>query len=99
NLRYAWPSGDWGSLPLAGGIEAAYRRELEASGDPVALRAEIEERLDAVRSPFRTAERFSVEEIIDPRETRPLLCDWAERAHELVALDARKGPKRRGVRP
>jgi propionyl-CoA carboxylase beta chain len=99
NLRYAGPSGDWGSLPLAGGIEAAYRRELEAAADPAALRAEIEARLDAVRSPFRTAERFSVEEIIDPRETRPLLCDWAERAHEVVRHDLAAGPKRRGPRP
>jgi acetyl-CoA carboxylase carboxyltransferase component len=99
NLRYAWPSGDWGSLPIEGGIEAAYRRELEAADDPVALRAEIEQRLNAVRSPFRTAERFGVEEIIDPRDTRPLLCDWAERAHELVRYDLHAGPKRRGVRP
>ena len=99
NLRYAWPSGDWGSLPLEGGIEAAYRRELEAAEDPDALRAEIVERLDAVRSPFRTAERFGVEEIIDPRDTRPLLCDWAERAHELVAQQVAAGPKARGLRP
>ena len=99
NLRYAWPSGDWGSLPIEGGIEAAYRRELEAADDPVALRAEIEERLNAVRSPFRTAERFGVEEIIDPRDTRPLLCDWAERAHELVRYELHAGPKRRGLRP
>ena len=99
NLRYAWPSGDWGSLPIEGGIEAAYRRDLEAAEDPVALRAEIEERLNAVRSPFRTAERFGVEEIIDPRDTRPLLCDWAERAHELVAHEAGAGPKARGLRP
>jgi acetyl-CoA carboxylase carboxyltransferase component len=99
NLRYAWPSGDWGSLPIEGGIEAAYRRELEAAADPVALRAEIEQRLNAVRSPFRTAERFGVEEIIDPRDTRPLLCDWAERAHELVRYDLHAGPKRRGLRP
>jgi acetyl-CoA carboxylase carboxyltransferase component len=99
NLRYAWPSGDWGSLPMAGGIEAAYRRELEAAEDPVALRAEIEARLNAVRSPFRTAERFSVEEIIDPRDTRPLLCDWAARAHELIAHELSAGPKARGIRP
>jgi acetyl-CoA carboxylase carboxyltransferase component len=99
NLRYAWPSGDWGSLPIAGGLEAAYRRELEAAADPVALRAEIEERLDAVRSPFRTAERFGIEEIIDPRDTRPLLCDWAERAHELIRHELHEGPKRRGIRP
>jgi acetyl-CoA carboxylase carboxyltransferase component len=99
NLRYAWPSGDWGSLPIEGGLEAAYRRELEAAEDPVALRAEIEERLNAVRSPFRTAERFGIEEIIDPRDTRPILCDWAERAHELVAHELAGGPKRRGLRP
>jgi acetyl-CoA carboxylase carboxyltransferase component len=99
NLRFAWPSGDWGSLPIEGGIEAAYRRELEAADDPVAARAAIEARLNAVRSPFRTAERFSVEEIIDPRDTRPILCDWAQRAHELVALDARAGPVARGTRP
>jgi acetyl-CoA carboxylase carboxyltransferase component len=97
--RFAWPSGDWGSLPLAGGIEAAYRRELEAAEDPVALRAEIEARLESVTSPFRTAEKFGVEEIIDPRDTRPLLCDWAERAHELVLLDAGNGPAERGLRP
>jgi acetyl-CoA carboxylase carboxyltransferase component len=99
NLRYAWPSGDWGSLPIEGGLEAAYRRELEAAEDPAALRAEIEERLNAVRSPFRTAERFGIEEIIDPRDTRPILCDWAERAHELVAHEVARGPKARGLRP
>jgi acetyl-CoA carboxylase carboxyltransferase component len=99
NLRFAWPSGNWGSLPLAGGVEAAYRRELEAAEDPVALRAEIAARLEAVTSPFRTAERFSVEEIIDPRDTRPILCDWAERAHELVLHELQQGPKTRGVRP
>jgi acetyl-CoA carboxylase carboxyltransferase component len=97
SVRWAWPSGDWGSLPIAGGLLAAYKRELEAAEDPEALYAEIEERLNAVRSPFRTAERFSVEEIIDPRDTRPLLCDWAERAHELVRMSL--GPKTRGIRP
>jgi acetyl-CoA carboxylase carboxyltransferase component len=99
NLRFAWPSGNWGSLPMAGGLEAAYRRELEAAEDPEALRAEIAARLEAVTSPFRTAERFSVEEIIDPRDTRPILCDWAERAHDLVRHELGAGPKERGLRP
>jgi len=99
NLRYAWPSGSWGSLPMAGGLEAAYRRELEAADDPEALRAEIAARLEAVTSPFRTAERFSVEEIIDPRDTRPILCDWAERAHEIVRHELGVGPRARGLRP
>ncbi|MEQ1753847.1 MAG: carboxyl transferase domain-containing protein, partial [Micropepsaceae bacterium] len=82
-FRYAWPSGDWGSLPLEGGIEAAYRRDLEAAEDPVKMRAEIEERLNRVRSPFRTAEKFGIEEIIDPRDTRRVLCEFANLAAPL----------------
>jgi acetyl-CoA carboxylase carboxyltransferase component len=101
NLRYAWPSGSWGSLPIAGGLEAAYRRELEAADDPVALRAEIEARLRNVVSPFRTAEHFSIEHVIDPRDTRRQLCLWAEQAHAIVAQDVRSEEpiKRRGLRP
>ncbi len=82
--RWAWPSGDWGSLPVEGGLEAAYRADLEASDDPAALIEEIRARLDAVRSPFRTAERFSVEDIIDPRETRPRLCEWVRDAYAVL---------------
>jgi propionyl-CoA carboxylase beta chain len=88
-----------GSLPIAGALEVAYRRELEAADDPQAARAEIQARLDAVGSPFRTAEGFKVEEIIDPRDTRPLLCDWAERAHELVGQEVGEGQKTRSFRP
>src|SRR5690606_39380046 len=83
NVRYAWPSGDWGSLPIAGGLEAAYKAEIEAAEDPKAKLEEIEARLNRLRSPFRTAERFMVEEIIDPRDTRRLLCDFAVMAAPL----------------
>lgn len=78
--RFAWPSGDWGSLPIEGGVEVAYRAELEAADDPAATLAAIRARLDAVRSPFRTAERFGIEDIVDPRETRPRLCEFADLA-------------------
>ncbi len=97
NLRFAWPSGEWGSLPIEGGVEAAYRRQIEAAPDPDALRRELEEKLVSLRSPILTAEAFGVEEIIDPRETRPLLVDWVRRAAEIVAQE--KGPKQRGMRP
>ncbi len=78
--RYCWPSGDWGSLPIAGGLEVAYKSELEASADPEAALKEIRERLDKVTSPFRSAELFNVEDIVDPRDTRPLLCEFADLA-------------------
>jgi acetyl-CoA carboxylase carboxyltransferase component len=97
NLRYAWPSGNWGSLPIEGGVEAAYKRQIEASEDPDALRAEIEEKLQRMLSPFRSAEAFLVEEIIDPRDTRPLLAEWVESAYRVLGSEL--GPKRRGVRP
>jgi acetyl-CoA carboxylase carboxyltransferase component len=97
NLRYAWPSGEWGSLPIEGGVEAAYKRDLLAAEDPEKLRRELEAKLAGVMSPFRTAEAFGVEEIIDPRDTRPLLVDWIETAYPTLA--SALGPKRRGMRP
>jgi acetyl-CoA carboxylase carboxyltransferase component len=95
NFRCAWPSGDWGSLPIEGGLEAAYRAQLEAAPDPPKLMGEIEQRLNAVRSPFRTAEHFEIEEIIDPRDTRPVLVEFANFASR--ALD--KGPSSFQYRP
>jgi acetyl-CoA carboxylase carboxyltransferase component len=94
-VRYAWLSGWWGSLPLEGGIEAAYRAEVDAAPDRKAKLAEIEARLNALRSPFRTAETFWVEEIIDPRDTRKLLCEFADLAEPLRT----PGPRAFGMRP
>jgi acetyl-CoA carboxylase carboxyltransferase component len=83
SIRYAWPSAYWGSLPLEGGIEAAYRAEIDAAADPAAKMKEIEDRLNKLRSPLRSAEKFWVEEIIDPRKTRSLLCEFARLAEPL----------------
>ncbi len=82
-IRAAWPSGDWGSLPMEGGIEAAYKADIAAASDPEARLAEIEARLEKLRSPLRSAESYMPEEIIDPRDTRPMLCDFAEMAAPL----------------
>jgi acetyl-CoA carboxylase carboxyltransferase component len=94
-LRVSWPSGDWGSLPIEGGIEAAYRADIAAAPDPAARLAEITERLNRLRSPFRAAEAFMPEEIIDPRRTRPILCEFAEMAAPLRT----PGKTRFGMRP
>ena len=83
--RFAWPSGDWGSLPIDGGVEVAYKSELESASDPAAALARIKQNLTAATSPFRTAEQFLIEDIIDPRETRPLLCEFAELAQRRFA--------------
>ncbi len=78
--RVAWPSGDWGSLPIDGGVEVAYRAELEASENPAERLTEIKSHLAKVTSPFRTAENFLIEDIIDPSETRERLCDFVNLA-------------------
>ena len=97
NLRYAWPSADWGSLPIEGGVQAAYRRDIEAAEDPDARRRELEAMLEQYRSPLRTAEAFGIEEVIDPRDSRPLLCDWVRLAYEIIPTQL--GPKSRTPRP
>jgi acetyl-CoA carboxylase carboxyltransferase component len=95
HLRVAWPSGDWGSLPIEGGIEVAYKAELAEADDPAALLGSIKERLNRVRSPFRSAEYFEIEDVIDPRDTRPTLCRWVN----LVQRSLRPGRQAFTYRP
>jgi len=95
SFRYSWPSGDWGSLPIEGGIEVAYKQDLADSDDPDALLDEIRERLNRVRSPHRSAEFFEIEEIIDPRDTRPVLAEWIDVVQRSIPL----GPSSFSYRP
>jgi acetyl-CoA carboxylase carboxyltransferase component len=95
HLRFAWPSGDWGSLPIEGGIEVAYKAELAEADDYDEHLTKIKDRLNRLRSPFRSAEYFEIENIIDPRQTRPTLCRWAK----LVRRSMQPGPTAFGYRP
>ena len=95
SVRHAWYTARWGSLPLEGGIEAAYRADLDAAEDSDAELAKIEERLNRLRSPYRTAEVFWIESIIEPHRTRPILCDFANLAAPLRT----PGPVSFGMRP
>ncbi|HAO54713.1 MAG TPA: hypothetical protein DCR03_03835 [Gammaproteobacteria bacterium] len=94
--RYAWPSASWGSMHISGGASAAYRREIDEAPDPIAKREEIEARLQAVASPFRTAEATG-QDIIDPRETRKHICDFVEDAQRV--LDKQLGIPKMPYRP
>ena len=74
-----------------------YARVTTFKVDPARLKEDIAGRLEAVRSPFRTAEGFGVEKLIDPRDTRSLLTEWVSDAYRVVATDL--GPSRRPARP
>jgi acetyl-CoA carboxylase carboxyltransferase component len=78
DFKIAWPSAEWGSLPVEGGAAAAFRREIESAPDPKARLAEIEAELRTLASPLLTAEAFAVEDVIDPRETRAYLCRFID---------------------
>ena len=80
----AWPSAETGPLPVEGGVAVAYHRQIAQADDPEAKRRELEEQLAAKQSPFPRAEAFSVHELIDPRETRPMLCRWIDRVQPLL---------------
>jgi acetyl-CoA carboxylase carboxyltransferase component len=93
SYRVAWPSGEFGSIPIEGGVDAAFRREIESANDPDARREELENELAKLRNVFRTAETMGVEEVIDPRETRAYLVDFVNNAYRV--LPHHLGPKTR----
>jgi acetyl-CoA carboxylase carboxyltransferase component len=93
--RYVWPSAHWGSMHVGSGTLPAYRREIESAADPSAKQREIESRLTAIASPFRTAEATG-QDIIDPRTTRARLCEFVESAQDVIQTQLGPG---RGFRP
>lgn len=93
----AWPSAEMGALPVEGGVAVAFRRQIEDADDPDTMRAQLEAELGAKQSPLPRGESFSVHDIIDPRETRPHLCQWLEWI--TPSLDNLKGPVSFGYRP
>jgi len=98
SYRVAWPSGEFGSIPIEGGVSAAFRKDIEASADPQARMEELEAELQVLRNVFRTAEAGGVEEIIDPVETRQYLQRFVEMAYRTLEQD--RGKKSRvGFRP
>jgi acetyl-CoA carboxylase carboxyltransferase component len=98
DFKIAWPSAEWGSLPVEGGAAAAFRREIESAPDPKARLAELEAELRALASPLLTAEAFAVEDVIDPRETRAYLCRFIDAMQGRLATSV--GVKvRAGVAP
>jgi acetyl-CoA carboxylase carboxyltransferase component len=93
----AWPSAESGALPIEGGVAVAFRRELAEAEDPEALRQQLEDRIYAQRSVYGRAEGFGVHDMIDPRETRPRICEWIEWIQPQLAQH--RGPRAYTVRP
>ena len=93
----AWPSAETGPLPVEGGVAVKYHREIAAAVDPDARRRELEAEMAAANAPAPRAESFSVHELIDPCDTRPMLCDWVDWIQPM--LPGLIGPSAFPVRP
>ena len=99
SVRVAWPAADVGGIPPEGGIEAAYKRQLAEAEDPRALRDELMARIESARGPVGPLSKFQIEELVDPRDTRRLICEWLETAWRLVSQPARLVPRTLQFRP
>ena len=99
SMRVAWPAADVGGIPPEGGIEAAYKRQLAEAEDPAALRDELMARIESARGPIGPLSKFQMEELIDPRETRRLACEWAQMAYRIATRPARLVPRALQFRP
>jgi hypothetical protein len=88
-----------GALPVESGVALAFRREIEGAPDPAARRAELEEEMAKGQSVMPRAEDFGVHDLIDPRDTRPVICDWLEEIQPALAAHARSGGPRYSIRP
>ncbi len=82
-----------------GGPDAVYKRQLTEAAGSAALRAEINARIESARGPLGPLSRFQIEEIIDPRDTRRLVCEWVANAYRLASQPDRLGPRPIQFRP
>jgi acetyl-CoA carboxylase carboxyltransferase component len=86
-LIAAWPSATFSSLPSAGSAAVARKTEVASDADPERLRKEMEAKFEETEGPYLAAGAYRIDEIIDPRETRPTVIRHLE-----VARQRRKEP-------
>jgi len=98
-MTFAWPSAEFGAMPLEGGVALAFGKEIAAASDPEKRRREIEDKLGREQTVFPRAEEFGVHELIDPRRTRPALCGWLDEIQNALEANLREGPPRYTLRP
>jgi propionyl-CoA carboxylase beta chain len=74
DINYAWPSAEIAVMGPSGAANILYKREIEAAEDPAAVHARlVQEYKEKFASPYRAAEAGFLDNIIEPRQTRPKL--------------------------
>ncbi|MNF78320.1 Methylmalonyl-CoA carboxyltransferase 12S subunit [compost metagenome] len=85
SVRLCWPSAAWGDMPIEGGVEAAFKAELDSvkPEERAALKQTLARRFEEQTSIWRTIEKFGAEEMIDPRDTRKYLARLVRLAYQV----------------
>ena len=75
DLAFAWPSAEIAVMGPQGAVNIIFRKELEAADDAETRRVElVEEYTERFANPYVAAERGYVDDVIDPSDTRAVLC-------------------------
>ena len=79
DVALAWPTAEFAVMGPEGAVNIIFRRDLEKADDPQARRKElVADYVETFVSPYIAAERGYVDDVIDPRETRPRLINALE---------------------
>ncbi|MBA3364930.1 MAG: acyl-CoA carboxylase subunit beta [Actinobacteria bacterium] len=97
DFNFAWPTAEVAVMGPEGAVNIIFRQEIEEADDPEARRAElIEEYKERFANPFSAAERGYVDEVIEPRRTRPVLVNALQTA---MTKRERRPPRKHGNIP
>ena len=80
DLIVAWPSAEISVMGPEGAVNIIFRKQIEASDDPDATRAELVEGIRDTIDPYIAAGNAMIDDVIDPRETRPTVIRALEMA-------------------
>ncbi len=76
DLNLAWPSAEIAVMGPRGAVEILYKDEIAKAADPTALMQQrIDEYTRTLANPYKAAARGFIDDVIDPRDTRPRLID------------------------
>jgi acetyl-CoA carboxylase carboxyltransferase component len=96
DLIVAWPSAEISVMGAEGAVEIVMRKQVEEADDPEAKKAELIGEYRKIIDVYVAAGNDMIDDVIDPRETRPTIC----RALEMAAGKKIERPwKRQGVVP
>ena len=96
DLIVAWPTAEISVMGAEGAVEIIFRKQVEAADDPAAKKAELVDAYRQIIDVYIAARNGMIDDVIDPRETRPVIC----RALEMAEGKTVERPwKRNGVVP